>query len=227
MASIERLTGARASLAIKAPVRVATTANITLSGAQTIDTISAVADDRVLVKDQSDAKENGIYLVANGAWARAVDFNKDNDIAEGTQVWVNGGTVSARRNFTLDTASPVIGTSDLVFSNNAYQSSGQTIATASLLTLAHGLGVSPRLISTYLKCLSAEHGYSIDDEVWVDVHAVGSSGVTRIHSITFDATNILFRFTSSSTCYTGAHKDTGAGVNMTNASWKLYVRASR
>jgi len=57
----ERLAGVMASLAGKAPVRVGTTANITLSAAQTIDGVAVVADDRVLVKDQTDGTENGIY----------------------------------------------------------------------------------------------------------------------------------------------------------------------
>jgi len=52
------------ALDIKDSVRAATTANITLSGAQTIDGVSVVAGDRVLVKDQSTASQNGIYVAA-------------------------------------------------------------------------------------------------------------------------------------------------------------------
>jgi len=59
----------------KAPVLVSSTANLTLSGAQTIDGISAVADDRVLVKDQTATEENGIYIVAAGAWSRAIPMD--------------------------------------------------------------------------------------------------------------------------------------------------------
>jgi hypothetical protein len=57
----------------KASVRVATTANITLSGTQTIDTIAVTAGQRVLVKNQSTAADNGIYVVAAGSWARSDD----------------------------------------------------------------------------------------------------------------------------------------------------------
>ncbi|NDD85356.1 hypothetical protein EBZ38_13925, partial [bacterium] len=46
---------ARSGLDVKASVRVATTANITLSGTQTIDGVSVIAGDRVLVKNQSTA----------------------------------------------------------------------------------------------------------------------------------------------------------------------------
>ena len=71
----DRLAGATTSLAVKAPVIAATTANITLSGEQTIDSVAVVADDRVLVKNQTDGIENGVYTAASGAWVRAIDFD--------------------------------------------------------------------------------------------------------------------------------------------------------
>ena len=55
----------------KAPARAATTANITLSGPQTIDTVSVIAGDTVLVKNQTNTAENGIYTVQTGAWTYA------------------------------------------------------------------------------------------------------------------------------------------------------------
>lgn len=60
-------------LDVKGSVKAATTANITLSGAQTIDGVSIVAGDRVLVKNQTAAAQNGIYVAASGAWARSSD----------------------------------------------------------------------------------------------------------------------------------------------------------
>lgn len=57
----------------KDAVRTATTANITLSGTQTVGAVAVVAGDRVLVKNQTNAAENGIYVVAAGAWSRASD----------------------------------------------------------------------------------------------------------------------------------------------------------
>ena len=56
-------------------VRVATTGNITLSGTQTIDAVAVVAEDRVLVKNQSTNGANGVYVVAAGSWTRAADIN--------------------------------------------------------------------------------------------------------------------------------------------------------
>jgi len=59
----------------KLSVKAASTANLTLSGTQTIDGVALVAGDRVLVKNQSTASANGIYVVAAGAWSRASDMD--------------------------------------------------------------------------------------------------------------------------------------------------------
>jgi len=56
----------------KEPARAATTTNITLSGAQTIDTVAVVAGDIVLVKNQTNTAQNGIYQVQTGAWTYAI-----------------------------------------------------------------------------------------------------------------------------------------------------------
>jgi len=62
-------------LDVKASVVAATSGNITLSGAQTIDGVSVVAGDRVLVKSQTAPAENGIYVASLTSWARAADAN--------------------------------------------------------------------------------------------------------------------------------------------------------
>lgn len=84
-----------ADLAIKEPCRVATTANITLSGLQTIDGVSVSAGDRVLVRAQTSAVNNGIYVAASGAWSRASDFDGAGEVAGGTEVFVTSGTLYA------------------------------------------------------------------------------------------------------------------------------------
>jgi len=78
-------------LSWKEAVVVATTGNITLSGAQTIDTVAVVVGDRVLVKNQTDKKTNGIYIVASGAWARSTDADSGAELAKAT-VFVEKGT---------------------------------------------------------------------------------------------------------------------------------------
>lgn len=113
---IDRLGGAKGALAYKAPCRVATTANITLSGTQTIDGVALVIGDRVLVKNQDTATENGIWVVASSIWTRATDFDGNTDAVLGTRVDVTGGAVGYGE-YKLATANPVyIGTSSITWS---------------------------------------------------------------------------------------------------------------
>jgi hypothetical protein len=86
---------------VKDSVRCATTANITLSGTQTIDGIAVVAGDRVLVKDQSTASQNGIYVVAAGAWTRSADANTSSEIA-GAIVSIDSGTANGGLHYDTD-----------------------------------------------------------------------------------------------------------------------------
>lgn len=90
----DRLNGLSTSVAVKAPARVATTAAITLSGEQTIDGVAVVSGDRVLVKDQSSAIDNGIWVASSGVWSRTADFDGTFDVVGGTQLYVISGTVN-------------------------------------------------------------------------------------------------------------------------------------
>lgn len=96
-------------LDVKAAVRAATIANITLSGAQTVDGVSLVAGDRVLVKNQSTGTQNGIYVVGSGAWARASDFDGTpaNEVTSGSYTLVTQGTVNGSTGFVLITQDPI------------------------------------------------------------------------------------------------------------------------
>ena len=80
-----------AGLSWKQPVNAATTANITLSGLQTIDTVSLVAGETVLVKNQSTAADNGIYVVSAGAWTRSPGADTWNEFL-GAIVFVLSGS---------------------------------------------------------------------------------------------------------------------------------------
>jgi hypothetical protein len=79
-------------LSWKPPVTAASTANITtLSGLQTIDTVTLIDGDTVLVKNQSTAANNGIYVAASGAWTRSTGADTWNEFI-GAIVFVVGGT---------------------------------------------------------------------------------------------------------------------------------------
>ncbi len=115
--TIDRIDGLSAALAIKAPVRVATTANITLSGEQTIDGISVVENDRVLVKNQTSSVNNGIYICEDTTWSRAKDFDGARDATKGTLVLVQFGSVNANSYWRLtnSTLPVVFGTDAITF----------------------------------------------------------------------------------------------------------------
>lgn len=112
----DRFNGIVGSLGMKAPVRLATTANITLSGLQTVDGVTTVAGDRVLVKDQTDQTENGIYVASTGPWRRSTDFDGPYDAVTGTTVICVWGNTNGGRAYQLYTDAPVIGTTALYFS---------------------------------------------------------------------------------------------------------------
>lgn len=127
--AIDRTDGLSSSVAIKGPCRVATTANITLSGVQTIDGVAVVADDRVLVKNQTTASENGIYVVDTGAWRRAKDFSGNRDVKLGTQVYITSGALYASSGWYVSTANPiVIDTTSITFTQNVLLNAAQLIA---------------------------------------------------------------------------------------------------
>lgn len=101
---------------MKDAVRLATTANITLSGNQSIDGVTTATNDRILVKDQSTASGNGIYIAAAGAWTRATDFDVSAEAVPGCIVPVSEGSVNAETAWELSTDAPItLGSTSLTF----------------------------------------------------------------------------------------------------------------
>ena len=116
-------------LDVKASVRAATTANITLSNTQTIDGVALSVGDRVLVKDQTTGSQNGIYVVASGAWTRATDFDNtpDIEVSPGTFFFVEDGTTQADNGYVVaNTGAITIGSTAITFSQ--FSGAGQITA---------------------------------------------------------------------------------------------------
>ena len=109
----DRIDGLSTSVAVKAPVVVSSSADIVLSGLQTINGVVLAAGDRVLVRLQTDSIENGIYDVATSEWQRSKDFDGNRDTVQGTLVWDLLDAVF----YQVSTVNPItIGTSDILFS---------------------------------------------------------------------------------------------------------------
>lgn len=147
----DRLSGLIGDYAFKTPVRVATTAAISLSGEQVIDGIAVLQNtaptppDRVLVKDQADQTLNGIYDVAAGAWARSKDFDGARDARKGTLVLVTDGTVNAGLIFRVTSAEPIqidgAGASNITFSNSGLAASPAMAPVVASTTIAAALAL--------------------------------------------------------------------------------------
>nr|BAR21484.1 phage-related tail fiber protein [uncultured Mediterranean phage uvMED]BAR21515.1 phage-related tail fiber protein [uncultured Mediterranean phage uvMED]BAR21527.1 phage-related tail fiber protein [uncultured Mediterranean phage uvMED] len=140
--------GVAQGLDVKDSVVATTTANGTLSSAfangQSIDGVTLQTGDRILIKNQSTASQNGIYNVnASGAPSRTTDMGTGSNAA-GAFVFVEEGTINAENGFTCtsDTGSAVVGTNNLTFAQ--FSGAGQIIA-------GDGLDKSGNTLSVDLK----------------------------------------------------------------------------
>lgn len=121
----------------KNKVATATTGNITLSGTQTIDGIAVIAGDRVLVRAQTNAAENGIYIVSASAWTRAADADSAAEL-RGAVVFVEQGTTQADKRYAQTTDTITLGSSNIVWADigsgpaGAYATSSNKDMAASL-----------------------------------------------------------------------------------------------
>ena len=132
--------GLATGLYIHAPCVAGTTANITLSGLQTIDGISVTAGQRVLVKDQSTTKDNGIYIVVTpGAWTRATDANTTGQVKVGMYTLVLGGTVNQNAGWAVYSAG-TLNTDPVLF--NLVTKGGKDGITSATLTAPAEINVA-------------------------------------------------------------------------------------
>ncbi len=173
-------------LDVKDSCKAATTGNITISTAlnngDTIDGVSLSTNDRVLVKDQSTASQNGIYIVGSSP-ARASDLAAGSDAA-GMFTFVEQGTVNADNGFvcTSNKGSAVTGTNNLTFAQ--FSGAGQ-------ITTADGLQKSGNTISVDLK---ANGGLVIESsEIALNLAASSITGtlhVSKLQGVTATATEL-------------------------------------
>ena len=198
----------RTGLEVKDSVVVATTGNITLSGTQTIDGIAVTAGQRVLVKDQSIATQNGIYVVASGAWSRSTDADTAEEFNSGCFFFVEKGTTNADNGFVMSQdATITFGTTDITFSQ--FSGAGQ-------ITAGDGLAKTGDTLS-----VNTSTGITVtNDNVVIDTTWTGQNAITTLGTIgtgTWNATAI-------SATYGGTGLDTssstGVGI-VTSGTWTI------
>jgi hypothetical protein len=179
----------------KQSVRAASTANIaTLSGPMTLDGVALVAGERVLVKDQTTAGQNGIYVVAAGAWARSADADTWGELVS-AYVFVESGTVNADMGY-LSTVDPggALGTTAVTFVQ--FTGAGQILAGAGLTKSGNTLDVG------------AGTGIAVAADT------VGLTGqALAVHNL---ATNGLVARTAAATMAARAIAVSGTGLSVSN-----------
>ena len=185
-------------LDVKDSCVAATTGNVTigsdLANGDTIDGVTLSNNDRVLVKDQSTASQNGIYVVSGSTPSRAVDLAASADAA-GMFTFIEQGTVNADNGFvcTSNKGSAVVGTNNLTYAQ--FSGAGQ-------ITTADGIQKSGNTISVDLK---ANGGLVIESaEIALDLAASSITGtlpVTKLTSLTSTVTelNLLDGLNSTTT----------------------------
>lgn len=165
----------------KMRVRAASVGNLTLSGAQTVDGVSLVAGDRVLVKDQSTGSANGIYVVQSGAWERAFDMDADDEVPGALVHVLTGGTNANRIYQNTNTGTIVLDTTALTFAE--FLPSG-AVTTSDLHIHAVGeVQTADGTSSTYYLAQ-----YPEDDTVAVYVAGLRTDATQAADAITFSGT---------------------------------------
>lgn len=211
----DRLDGLASATAVKGPCKAASTTNLTLSGEQSVNSVSIVEDDRVLVTGQTDGTENGIYVAATSVWRRAKDFSSNNDIRTGTQVRVNGGTNAGI--WVLTTSDPVtIDTSTITFTRDTDLTSGALLAANNLSDVASAVAALWNLRNNGAD-MSAASTLVLNNATGDQVDVTGNTTITAV-TLSEDR-EVWVRFTGTPQITVGASLvGNNGGSNITMAA---------
>lgn len=106
---------------------------------------------------------------------------------------------------------------------HSYESAPQVITAGGPLTLAHNFGIAPKIMQVWLKCVTAEEGYSIGDEV---LYLGMDDGNTSIGaSIVPDASNLNIRYGSQAKTFKLVNKADGSHGSLLNVNWNCIFKA--
>lgn len=107
-----------------------------------------------------------------------------------------------------------------------FVSSPQTITSGGLLTIAHGLGSTPFLITARLECVNNNNGWVAGDVAFVAFQNNSDATNNKQHAVYADATNVYWRFSNQGAAFSMSNKGTGATFGITNSDWNLIIGAS-
>jgi hypothetical protein len=172
---------ATAGLNVHASVKVATTANVNLANAidnnKTIDGYTLSTGDRILVKNQSTAADNGVYIVAsNGAPTRATDYNQAGEVDAGDFIFIENGTVNGKTGWIQTNLITTLGTDAIAFTQfsgaGTYSAGSALTLTGSTFSIADGAITSAKIAD----------GAIVD----ADVNASAAIAQSKISGLTSD-----------------------------------------
>ncbi len=198
-------------LDVKQSVRVATTANISLTGLQTIDGVVLAANDRVLVKNQTNPADNGLYAAAASAWTRTQDADENAEVSGGMFTFVEEGDMLADTGWVLTSSPETIGTDALDF--DQYSRKADTI-------IAQGPGVQV-VQDGYTFTVSADVTQAeIDTKLDASAAAVSADRLTsaRQISLTGDVTGSVMFDGSGNVSLVAQVQDYSHGHNIIDIS---------
>ena len=195
-------------LSTKDAVKVATTANITLSGTQTIDGVVLSVGDRVLVKNQTNQTQNGTYVVSAGAWSRATDSDTGTELVNAFY-FVQQGTTLQATGWVQSTPGPItISSTNIVFSQ--FSGAADYVAgnglTKTGLTFDVGTASSSRIVVNADNIDLATSGVTAGTygRVTVDVYGRVTSGTSdNTDNVTEGSSNLYFTNARAQSAITG------------------------
>ena len=201
----------------KNSVRVATTAAGTLASSfangQSVDGVTLATGDRILIKNQASASENGIYIVASsGAPTRATDADASGELSVGTLVYVETGTANGAQQWVCSAtgATPWVPNSStstwvMFFAVTSTQAGNGLTATGNVLAVGAGTGITVNA-----------------DSVQIDTSWVGQAAITTVGTITTGTWNA----TDVAVAAGGTGSSTAAGARTNLGAAGVYVLSS-
>lgn len=212
-------------LDVKASVRSSTSANISLSGEQIIDGVSVVSGDRVLVKNQTDLSQNGVYVVSSGSWARAADFDTWSKLISAFTFVEEGATNSDTGWVCTANSGGVLETTSVVFvqfsgagtylAGNGLNLSGSTFSVTGTNGRISVSGSGVDISSTYIGQTSITTLGTISVGTWGGTTigvSYGGTGVTSLTGLIKGNGTSAFSSAVEGTDYLGPNSTIDGGV---------------
>lgn len=222
------VSNAKQSMYWKPTVRAVALSNITLSGTQTIDTVSIVAGDRVLAIGQTAPAQNGIWIAAAGAWTRATDMDVWSEVA-GATVMVEAGTYEGHGFTCTNDLNQVgtLGTTAITFieftgatnliAGNGISKSGNTVSavvTGSGITLgAGGIALSGTALSLAGITGAADQGVYFTSANTLTTYSLTSFGRSLVGAANATAANTTLGLGSMALQAASSVAITGGTIN--------------